>query len=123
MFYGDIYDIPEELGRFDVVFFGLVLHQLRDPLWALYQGARLCRDTLIISDRMYDGDLLPTMALRGGEDSALTWWDFSIKLYEKWLPVLGFRISRLTHGYYSLINPEGVHPYRLSTIVARPITL
>lgn len=53
-FYGDIYHIPEELGPFDVVFFGLVLVHIRDPLWALYQGARLCRETVVITERIYD---------------------------------------------------------------------
>ena len=35
-FYGDIYDIPTELGPFDVALFGMILTHLRDPFQALY---------------------------------------------------------------------------------------
>ena len=39
VFYGDIYNIPEEIGEFDVVFLGMVLPHLREPFYALAQTA------------------------------------------------------------------------------------
>ena len=41
VYYGDIYNIPEEIGQFDVVFLGMVLPHLREPFHALAQTARL----------------------------------------------------------------------------------
>ena len=46
--YGDIYELPEALGTFDVVVFGMVLPHLRDPFRALASGARLSRDRVIV---------------------------------------------------------------------------
>ena len=31
VYYGDIYNIPDEIGQFDVVFLGMVLPHLREP--------------------------------------------------------------------------------------------
>ena len=120
-FYGDIYNIPEELGAFDVVFFGQVLVHIRDPLWALYQGASLCRDTLVITEGMIE-DPVPRMLFIHREDATAGptgWWHLSTKLYEQWLATLDFEIKNLTGGHYPYVTPEGVHPYHLSTIVAR----
>jgi tetratricopeptide (TPR) repeat protein len=120
-FYGDIYNLPEELGSFDVVFFGQVLVHIRDPLWALYQGARLCRDTLVITEGMVE-DPFPRMLFIHREDAEAGptgWWHLSTKLYEQWLATLGFEIKSVRHGFFPYITPQGVHPYDLGTIVAR----
>jgi tetratricopeptide (TPR) repeat protein len=120
-FYGDIYNIPEELGPFDVVFFGQVLVHIRDPLWALYQGARLCRDTLVITEGMVE-DPLPRMRFIHRDDGTAgpaAWWHLSTKLYEQWLAMLDFGIESLTGGHYPYIALKELYPYHLSTIVAR----
>ena len=48
-YYGNIYSLPESLGEFDVVYYGMIVGHLRDVFEALHQGARLCRRTMIIT--------------------------------------------------------------------------
>ena len=48
--YGNIYDIPEELGQVDLSTFGAVLLHLRDPFQALASACRLTRETVIVTE-------------------------------------------------------------------------
>jgi SAM-dependent methyltransferase len=41
-YYGDVHNLPEELGEFDIVLVGAILCHLRDPLGALTSIARRC---------------------------------------------------------------------------------
>ncbi len=121
-FYGDVYDMPDELGRFDVVFFGQILVHLRDPLRAIEQGARLCRDTLVITEGMPRA-WHPTMRLIAGPGTGSYdgWWLISPTLYRQWLAVLGFRVERLTGASYNFVMPQRTRKFRLRTIIARRI--
>ncbi len=117
-YYGDIYDLSDDIGVFDVVFFGQVLVHLRDPLRALHQGARLCRHTLVITEGMF-WDWWPRMRfLVGSNDS---WWLLSRKLYRDWLAVLGFEIESVRRGTYHFVMPGRIRNFRLGTIVARRV--
>jgi hypothetical protein len=49
VYYGDIYNIPDEIGQFDVVLLGMVLPHSREPFYALAQTARLSRGVVIIT--------------------------------------------------------------------------
>jgi SAM-dependent methyltransferase len=81
-FYGDIYNLPDELGRFDIVFFGQILVHLRDPVGAIEQAARLCHDTLVITEGMASS-LKPRMTFIGGLPGTYDgWWLLSPKLYQ-----------------------------------------
>jgi SAM-dependent methyltransferase len=62
--YGDVYDLPDDLGTFDVAFFGSILLHLRDPFQALEQAARRTTDRLIVTDMLYT-DLVPADGLLG----------------------------------------------------------
>jgi len=45
-----VYDLdPDEVGQFDVVFIGTLLHHLRDPVGALMAIRRVCRGQLLVS--------------------------------------------------------------------------
>ena len=50
VFYGDIYNIPDEIGQFDVVFLGMVLPHLREPFYALSQRTP-SREAVIITQQ------------------------------------------------------------------------
>lgn len=45
--YGDIYNMPEQIGMFDVVLVYQVLIHLRDPVGALIQAGEFSSDTLL----------------------------------------------------------------------------
>ena len=48
--YGSVYDLPEDLGRFDVAVFSAVLLHLRDPFQALRRVLRNVGERAVISD-------------------------------------------------------------------------
>ena len=94
-YYGDVYDLPEELGTFDVVLFGMVLGHLRDPFQALYSGARLSRESVIVTNQTPTfkhayASFMPTRenGLRDG------WWSLSRLCMRQVLGVLGFNVDR-----------------------------
>jgi len=48
--YGNIYDIPEEIGPIDIATFGLILCHLRDPFQALYSALPLTRELVVVTE-------------------------------------------------------------------------
>jgi methyltransferase family protein len=48
--YGNIYDIPEEIGLIDIATFGLILCHLRDPFQALHSALRLTQETVVVTE-------------------------------------------------------------------------
>ncbi len=48
--YGSVYDIPIEIGPVDIAIYGSVLLHVRDPFLALYNGLRLARSTVVVTD-------------------------------------------------------------------------
>src|SRR6266851_6623761 len=88
-FYGDVYDLPPELGEFDVGVIGQILVHLSDPVRALASVLARCREQLVITEGMIDDDK-PTMTLAsGGNESA--WWRGSTGLYREVLTTAGWQ--------------------------------
>lgn len=48
--YGTVYDIPTAIGPVDISTFCSILVHLRDPFLALFNAARLTRDTILVTD-------------------------------------------------------------------------
>jgi hypothetical protein len=48
--YGNIYEIPEEIGPVDIATFGSILLHLRDPFQALHSALRLTRELVIVTE-------------------------------------------------------------------------
>jgi hypothetical protein len=48
--YGNIYDVPQEIGPVDIATFGAILLHLRDPFQALHSALRLTRETVIVTE-------------------------------------------------------------------------
>jgi SAM-dependent methyltransferase len=90
--YGDIDALPEGLGAFDVVVFGMVLPHLRDPFRALASGARLSRDRVVV---VQQGLARAEPIMHFMPDPAtcadpLSWWFMSEGCVERMMGVLGF---------------------------------
>jgi SAM-dependent methyltransferase len=119
VFYGDIYDLPEGLGTFDVVFLGSVLLHLRDPFAALQSAARRAADTMIVTDMAYEasGPQVEFMPTRQGP--ADTWWRLSEQCVARMLDVLGFDVSHVKHSRH--VSPHEAEPrtFDFFSIVAR----
>jgi SAM-dependent methyltransferase len=103
--YGDVYDLPDELGEFDVVQVGAILCHLRDPVGALISITRRCRETLVVTEPIVDSPH-PFMAFvaRPGDRAVKgprnTWWHLSIGLYGMFLEILGFKILHYAQNEY-----------------------
>jgi SAM-dependent methyltransferase len=119
VFYGDILDLPNALGPFDVTIVGSVLEHLRDPAKALESIAGVTGDTMVIVTPIVDTDepiarFEPRAANR---EQDFTWWTYSRGLYRELLGILGFTIERIStaeywHEYDGRLEPR-------TTLVAR----
>jgi len=115
VYYGDIYNLPQQLGNFDIVVFGMILGHLRDPFLALHSGSRLCRGNVLVTnqsggrkDRWYrqakeakGAQFIPTR--ENGIRQA--WWALSDQCISQMLEVLGFdTIERHTSHPLCLVD-------------------
>ena len=116
--YGDVYNLPAALGRFDIAMMTSVLLHCRDPLRVVQQCAARS-DALVVTD-MYcpalEGSaecrLVPTAENRQWD----TWWHFSTKLFHQFFVVLGFAAAPPTvHRFWHLEAAA----YDFFTIVGR----
>ena len=95
VYYGNIYDLPDGLGRFDIVVFGMVLSHLRDPFQALYSGSRLSTTRLIVTNQTIKTEEPFACFMPEPDDKSLitAWWGFSDGCITRMLGVLGFRVT------------------------------
>jgi hypothetical protein len=127
---GTVYAIPEELGPVDATTFGSVLLHLRDPFLALASAARLTRRTLVVTEllqlRTWQRWLLRLSGTHGpvwlpdagtGEPKH-SWWYLPPELVVRWLNILGFARTTLTH-HTQLFRGK---PSQLYTVVGERAT-
>lgn len=102
VYYGSVYELPTELGQFDIAIVGSVLEHLNDQITALASIARLARETIVIVS-----PLLPTEeriarfeSLASNPDADFTWWTYSLGVYREVFAMLGFSIAKVSHAKY-----------------------
>jgi hypothetical protein len=121
--YADIYDIPTEIGRFDVGVAASVLLHIARPYEALRQVAKLTDHALVVTD------VLDPVASENGTmrfnpfNELWTWWGLSPEICESMLRTLGFTHfvhRRHTHTCHPRDNRESAGPVTmpLFTVVA-----
>lgn len=98
VYYGDVYNLPSELGEFDVVVLGMILSHLRDPFQALYSASKRSKDSIIIVNQAMPSDdafsyFMPDPDADSFLELHLAWWAFSIGCIKKMLAVLGFEVQ------------------------------
>ncbi len=91
---GNIYDMPADLGTFDVTVVGAILLHLREPWGALQQAARRTTGTMIVTEPLQD-DLEPPesniMRFSPSAEHHLTnWWSIYPGAVVSMLSRLGF---------------------------------
>jgi hypothetical protein len=117
VYYGDAYEIPDALGKFDIALMAAVLLHCQNPTRIIEQCAKRA-NTIIIVERLFP-ELEGTPACRlvpNIENKAWdTWWDFSTEFFIEYLRILGFTdIRQNTHQQLF----KGKIPLTLFTIVA-----
>jgi SAM-dependent methyltransferase len=118
VFYGNVYDLPSELGEFDVAIVGSVLEHLSDPITALSSIARLTKETMVVVTPLVETEE-PIAEFKGranAPEGDFTWWLYSAGVYREVFGMLGFSISRISTAEY--LYDWGDRMERRSTIVA-----
>ena len=103
VYYGDVYNLPDALGEFDIAVMAAVLLHCRDPLRIVEQCGRMAR-LLIITDGFHaDLEGKPVCRLVPTPEKFLwdTWWHFSTQFFTQFLRVMGFTTTQTsTHQQY-----------------------
>lgn len=117
--YGNIYDISEELGTFDVAFLGAVLLHLKDPFEALRSAARRTRDILIVTDMAYhtSGPQMEFVPTRVGPPD--TWWRLSEECVAQMLDVLGFDVVYSKRSWHTSVYEAKARSFEFFSMVGR----
>ena len=102
VYYGNIYELPRELGQFDVAIVGSVLEHLSDQITALASIARLTTETIVIVSPMLATEerIASFGALADHPENDFTWWIYSAGVYREVFKMLGFSIAGITHAQY-----------------------
>lgn len=118
--YGDVFALPDELGRFDLAVMAAVLRHTREPLRIIEQTARLADQLLITEMHMPELDEEPVARLVPARESRTwdTWWDFSPGFLARFLGVLGFESIAVTHHVQQFLTDGQHRPVPFFTVVA-----
>jgi SAM-dependent methyltransferase len=119
--YGDIYNLPPELGDFDLAVICAVLLHVRDPLRVVEGCARLAKD-LVITDMHY-GEIPvdePYMKWFSTKDEPVphVWWKFSPQLFVRFAEVLGFTTNTVSYNEQVYVADGPPRPGSLFTVVS-----
>jgi 2-polyprenyl-3-methyl-5-hydroxy-6-metoxy-1,4-benzoquinol methylase len=102
VYYGNIYNLPQELGQFDVAIVGSVLEHLSDQITPLASIARLTKETIVLVSPLLEADerIARFEGLADHPENDFTWWIYSAGVYREVLKMLGFRITAITRAEY-----------------------
>ena len=107
--YGDVYALPDDIGRFDVVILGAILEHLADPIRALASVAKHAGRTIVINTDYIDTD--EPMAQFNGRpnrpEASYIFWTYSLGTYRHIMEILGFEIAAVERNRFAAFNGNG----------------
>lgn len=113
--YGSAYELPRDLGEFDVSVMACMLLHNKNPLRIIENCARVTRDEIIIVEpvrqQLSSIEFLPT----GDQPWWDTWWGFTPRFFVNVLRSMGFTDSTVTRHTQICFDK----PQELFTVVAR----
>ncbi len=138
--YKSVYEIPHNIGFFDVGVFGSILLHLRDPFLALKNASQHIRDTIIVTEPMWRLQLTQRLFFKGCEGlgniigfpirpcfllpnsknhwpNNSTWWYIPPYSIREMLRILGFT-SSIIYYHSQIFNKERAKSRPHYTIVA-----
>jgi O-methyltransferase len=130
--YGDIYNLPADLGQYDISTFGAILLHLRDPFRALQQAAARTTEAIVVTELFHRGlededDPVMRWGVKDWERGpSQIWWYFSPGSVTRMLWRLGFgrtAVIRHQQGYHAADQraqeeEDDAQAYELFTVVA-----
>jgi hypothetical protein len=119
LYEADVYDLPQNIAKFDVGVFGSVLLHCCSPVKMLQSVSNLVEERIVICER-YFADLTerPVSRLVPSSDNGVdeTWWEFSPLFFQQYLGVLGFpNSSVIRHRQWNAVIKSWVEMF---TVVA-----
>jgi SAM-dependent methyltransferase len=128
VFHGDVYDLPTDLGRFDIVMVGCIMMHLANPILALESISRVSSDKIIIVDTVHPDEEERVAYLQSRADDPgghFIWFVYSIALYREVFAMLGYDLVGTSRGMYTCCdytdadgNPESKQ-VQLTTLTAQ----
>jgi hypothetical protein len=118
--YGNIYELDTYGHQFDIAVMGQILVHLKDPVNAIAAVARVCRETLVITEGTIDSPQ-PDMRLCARASSGgpgYMWWLCSVPFYREVLAMQGFEVTGVTTASFSCEAAYCTGDIPLTTIVA-----
>jgi SAM-dependent methyltransferase len=116
------YDLPAELGQFDIGLLGSILLHCSSPVKMIESVSRRVKDTMIICDtyREHLGNgpvcsLLPSI----DNNTIDTWWLFTPQFFINYLGVLGFTRSSIVR-HRQLMVPSNAWQEMFTVVASRP---
>jgi hypothetical protein len=98
--YGSIYELPDDIGRYDVSVFGSILLHLRDPFRALEQAARRTEEAMVVVEPLAPGMVGFGNIARWNPTGGVNptgWWHHSPSVIVDMLALLGFPKTSVTY--------------------------
>jgi tRNA (mo5U34)-methyltransferase len=106
-----VYDLDDDLGRFDVVFCGDLLVHLKDPVTALERIHRVCRGTAVVCNPIRRLSLLDRRPLARFDGIVeFEWWVTNLAGLERMARAAGF--SRVERGRPFSLPATGGGPWK-----------
>ncbi|WP_238184306.1 class I SAM-dependent methyltransferase [Methylobacterium trifolii] len=125
--YGDVYDLPEGIGSFDVVILGAILEHLGDPIRAIGSVATVASRRIVINTDIIPGEE-PLARFNGDAahpERSYIFWTYTLETYRRILAICDFEIETVRDDTYRAFSPLAVDDgWRLvprTTIVARRV--
>ncbi len=117
--YGNIYDIPKDIGRFDATFMGAILLHLANPFAAICQAAAVTDEMIVVTDLHYGHFKQRSYMEFSPHPEAkdpLSWWLISPHAIARMLTAVGFphiEFSYHSHSAHATLEAgKGVvHPF------------
>jgi methyltransferase family protein len=117
-YYGTGYDLPTDLGHFDVAVLGMVLPHCRDPLAILEQAAARADVLLITQQAPQTPEAFAYWMPDTGRPDPLAWWSLSDVCLERMLNVLGFQVAKRVRAEH-LRRIDGIYEPCTATVAER----
>lgn len=120
-YYGDIYDLPDELGLFDVAIIGQILTHLKHPLSCIEQVVQRVKpggELVIVEGHAPSNEPIAKFIWTEGDPNEMfQWWHMSEGFYLKFLHCLDCKFIRKSVASY-ILNLNGVsRQYELPSLV------
>lgn len=122
LYYGDVYNLPDELGKFDIALLGAVLLHTENPQRIIAECAKRA-DKIIITEPYFRdldgmGPLIRLYPTADNKDWA-TWWQFTPAFFHQYLKLLGFT-NQLTNYHKQLAVGQNAWQEYFTVVASRP---